>query len=140
MKLGRNTKMLIGLGILATYVLPLLAVFGGVVSLVVFISVVGSTANSQTGVELVFPLAFFVCALLSVIFTTFVVVAALLSSALRLFIYIHLLLNNTVSDMFRVLTAIGVFLLPFIAEPLYYYACIWRNTPPQWALPNQPAT
>ena len=34
----------------------------------------------------------------------------------------------------KVLVGLGIFFLPFIAMPVYFYIYIWLETPPKWAL------
>ena len=41
--------------------------------------------------------------------------------------------NTTASESIRIILGIGVFFLPFIAMPVYYYLYIWRDQPPSWA-------
>jgi len=62
----------------------------------------------------------------------------LLSSFLQLglsgFYLAHVIKNKTASDVLRIVFGIGVFYMPFIAMPLYYFVYIWPDSPPEWAL------
>lgn len=46
---------------------------------------------------------------------------------------IHVIKNTTGSDTIRIILALGIFILPFIAMPVYYYLYIWLDEPPKWA-------
>lgn len=37
------------------------------------------------------------------------------------------------SDTIRIIIAVGIFLLPFVIYPIYYYLYIWRKTPPKFS-------
>jgi hypothetical protein len=46
---------------------------------------------------------------------------------------IHMIKNTAGSDTIRIILAIGIVMIPFIAMPLYYYLYIWLDEPPAWA-------
>ncbi len=133
MKLGRTARIVVGLVTLFSWILPLAVAglwFGGAL-LMIPLAVMAEGAGPGGGdfpvwLAVLFPLLWF--ATMLVFFLT-----VLLSVALRIFYHIHVTLNRTASDFFRVAVTIGLFFLPFIAEPLYYYAAIWRDDPPDWA-------
>jgi hypothetical protein len=58
----------------------------------------------------------------------------LLGFGLDAFYLIHVIKNTTASETARILFGIGIFFLPFIAMPVYYYLYIWLEKPPEWAL------
>lgn len=57
----------------------------------------------------------------------------LLLVGLEVFYLIHVIKNDKADDAARILLGVGNFFLPFVAMPVYYYAYIWRETPPAWA-------
>jgi hypothetical protein len=50
------------------------------------------------------------------------------------FYLIHVIKNVTASETFRILLGVGLFFLPFVAMPAYYYLYIWLDQPPVWAI------
>jgi len=134
MRLNRGTRIFIGLATLATYLLPFiaaafwfLAIFGIIAAIAVACPGSGR-CDPPPLLALMFPLLWFA-------FVILIMLTLFLSLALRIFYHVHITLNKSASDMFRVITTIGLFFVPFIAEPLYFYACIWRDSPPGWAMP-----
>lgn len=50
-------------------------------------------------------------------------------------IYLILAIKNTaLPDTLRIVFGVGAFFMPFVAMPVYYVLCVWRETPPRWAL------
>jgi len=62
----------------------------------------------------------------------------LVSMGLLAFYFIHILKNNAATDMMRILFAIGLFFVGYVAMPIYYYAFIWLGEPPEWATGQAP--
>ena len=60
--------------------------------------------------------------------------------ALQAFYLAHVIRNTAAPDTLRVILGVGVFLLPFIAMSVYYYAYVWRDDPPDWALQKRADT
>lgn len=58
----------------------------------------------------------------------------LLTFALMAFYIVHLVKNKVGSETVRVLLGLGLFFLPMIAMPVYYFTYVWPETPPAWAL------
>jgi hypothetical protein len=54
--------------------------------------------------------------------------------ALIAFYLIHVIKNNTAAEAVRIILGVGIFFMPFIAMPIYFYLYIWRDTPPDWAI------
>ena len=48
---------------------------------------------------------------------------------LQIFYIIHEIKNKALTDTFRILFAIGTFLLPFVAMPIYFFAYLWKDSP-----------
>ena len=53
---------------------------------------------------------------------------------LMVFYLVHLIKNRAGSETIRIILGVGNFFMPYISMPIYYYAFIWRDTPPDWAL------
>ena len=53
---------------------------------------------------------------------------------LTVFYIIHMSKTNLTGKAFPVVLGIGTFFLPYLAMPVYYYAYIWSDPPPAWAL------
>ncbi len=49
------------------------------------------------------------------------------------FYLVHIARNASASDELRVIFSMGIFVLPYLAMPVYYYLFIWRDQPPAWA-------
>ena len=49
------------------------------------------------------------------------------------FYLVHVIKNTGASEIARILLGIGVFFMPYIAMPAYFYLYIWRTEPPEWA-------
>jgi hypothetical protein len=45
----------------------------------------------------------------------------------------HMIVNKAAKEDLRVAFAVGLFLLPVVALPVYYVACVWPDQPPKWA-------
>ncbi len=128
MTLTQPIKILLGLATAWVVVYPLIFMC---VWLVSFIGMSVPVAMAESGGDpsaaplLIFPL-------FAVIFplhfcTIFLIIG------LEIFYLIHVVKNDRADDAVRVLLGVGNFFLPFIAMPVYYYAYIWLETPPQWA-------
>jgi hypothetical protein len=61
-------------------------------------------------------------------------VTILIQLALLVFYIIHLLKNTAPSEVTRVILGVGMFLLPYVAMPVYYILYIWLDQPPAWAI------
>ena len=54
---------------------------------------------------------------------------SLVQLGLQIFYVIHEIKNKALTDTFRILFAIGTFLLPFIAMPIYFFVYLWKDDP-----------
>jgi len=48
---------------------------------------------------------------------------------LQIFYVIHEIKNKALTDTFRILFAIGTFLLPYVAMPIYFFVYLWKDNP-----------
>lgn len=51
----------------------------------------------------------------------------------------HIIKNTGASETARIILGIGIFFMPYIAMPFYFYLYIWRPEPPEWARATQKA-
>jgi hypothetical protein len=49
------------------------------------------------------------------------------------FYLIHIIKNNAANEIYRILLAIGLYFIPYLAMPIYFFMYIWPETPPNWA-------
>lgn len=121
MKLSKPIQILVGLGTAWLIIYPILfvaiwlAMFG-----------VGFMAQNQD-VQPSFMALFFA------VFPLHCLTIAL-QLVLQVFYLIHVIKNTIASETIRIILGVGIFFLPFIAMPVYYYLFIWRDRPPDWAI------
>jgi len=63
---------------------------------------------------------------------------SLVHLGLQIFYAIHEIKNKALNDTYRILFAIGTFLLPYVAMPIYFFAYLWKDNP-QEAQAAQPS-
>ena len=54
---------------------------------------------------------------------------SLVQLGLQIFYIIHEIKNKVLNDTYRILFAIGTFLLPYVAMPIYFFAYLWKDQP-----------
>jgi hypothetical protein len=54
---------------------------------------------------------------------------SLVQVGLQVFYVIHEIKNKALNDTYRILFAIGTFMLPYIAMPIYFFAYLWKDQP-----------
>ena len=54
---------------------------------------------------------------------------SLANLGLQIFYVIHEIKNKSLNDTYRILFAIGIFLLPYVAMPIYFIAFLWKDQP-----------
>jgi hypothetical protein len=54
---------------------------------------------------------------------------SLVQLGLQIFYVIHAIKNKALNDTYRILFAIGAFLLPYVAMPIYFIAYLWKDQP-----------
>ena len=57
----------------------------------------------------------------------------LLQMGLMGFYLVHVIKNTVALDTLRIILGVGLFCMPFIAMPVYYYLYVWLDEPPEWA-------
>jgi hypothetical protein len=121
MKLNKSVKLLIGLGTIWILIYPLLfiALFFSIMPGALLSSLPEPPTSMFSIFNLIFPLHCF----------TFIVELILLG-----FYLFHDIKNTGVSDVIRAVFGVGLFFMPFIGMPVYYYLFIWRDLPPRWTL------
>ena len=67
-----------------------------------------------------------------------VCVLNLLIYALVAFYMVHIIKNDEGSQVVRILLAIGLFMFPYLAMPVYYFVYVLPESPPGWALAPKP--
>ncbi len=122
MKISRPIKIVLGLATawLALYPLVFIAVWLSLVSSMFFLS--SAPRNNLP----FFSVPFFAIFPLHC-------VTILLGFILDAVYLTHVIKNTAGSDTIRIILAFGIYVLPFIAMPVYYYLYIWRDDPPSWA-------
>jgi len=124
-KLGKSIQILVGLGTAWVTLYPFLffaawlAMFLGMDT-----TIPSPRENFSLFMEpfyIVFPLH-----LLTILF----------QFALVTFYLLHIIKNSAALETARILLGVGIFFLPFVAMPTYYYLYIWLDHPPAWALAN----
>jgi hypothetical protein len=122
MKLNNTYKILVGLATLWVMLYPLLFLC---VWLTFPLSMLLPESTAQE-----FPFAFvsFFAVIPFHCFTIF------LQMALSVFYLVHVLKNVNAAETVRIVLGVGVFFLPYVAMPIYYYLYIWREQPPAWAV------
>ena len=129
MKLSNPLKILVGL---ASGVYMLFPIFLAALWLIAVLSI-GFGSNSYRGE----PPPFFFFALFSMF--PAIMLVNLLHFILIPFYIIHIIKNNEGSELYRILLCIGLFFMPWLAVPFYFFIYIWPNQPPIWALNASPA-
>lgn len=63
------------------------------------------------------------------VFYPLIMCFSLVQLGLQIFYIIHEIKNKALTDTFRILFALGTFLLPFVAMPIYFFAYLWKDSP-----------
>jgi hypothetical protein len=124
MKLNKIWKIIIGLTSLWVVAYPFLMV----VSMFAFIPLFIMMEESPPSAEL--PVAFSGFKIMMIL----MVLSSFLQMALSAFYLAHVVMNKKGTTILLVILGIGVFYLPYIAMPTYYFVYILPETPPEWAL------
>jgi hypothetical protein len=123
MKLTQSAKTFIGIGTIWLLVYPVLFI------LAFFVTIPFGFMSEGMG-------DFFPFSIFSFIFPlhclTFV-----LQIGLLIFYLAHIIKNTAASEVLRIILGVGIFFMPYLAMPFYYYLYIWREIPPEWALDNK---
>lgn len=126
MKMTRPTKIFIGIATLLVASLPF------VIMALAFLPMVAMPFAMQSledGLGFLPPFFGFFFLLFPVMMCI-----TFLQLGLMIFYIIHIVKNKAGAEVYRILTAIGLYFLPFFAMPFYYLVYIWPEEPPEWAL------
>ncbi len=131
MKLSKGVKILIGLGTVWEVIYPFLFI-------VLWLMMVGSifffSGNSDQG----WPVFSVFSGLFAIIFPVHCFAIVLQFGLIAVYL-IHVIKNTAASETVRIILGIGIFFMPFVAMPVYYYVYIWREAPPAWAVAKPPS-
>ena len=61
---------------------------------------------------------------------------SLVQLGLQIFYVIHEIKNKTLTDTIRILFTLGIFFLPHIAMPIYFFAYLWKDIPEEPLIPQ----
>jgi hypothetical protein len=122
MKLNKTAKIIVGLATGSYLLLPILFI-------VVWITALVSAAAGTNQAEP--PPIFF-----AILFSMFPLICLvnLLHFGVQIFYIIHIIKNKTGNETYRVLSGIGMFILPWLAAPIYFFIYVWPDDAPEWAL------
>lgn len=56
-----------------------------------------------------------------------------LQMGLMVFYLVHVIKNTIASETLRIILGVGLFFMPFVSMPIYYYLYVWLDEPPEWA-------
>jgi hypothetical protein len=121
--MNKALKIIIGLLTAWVVVVPFLtfgAYFGFIFSII-------SQASQTPYYEPTFPPLLFLIMII-------ILCSSFLQVGLQGFYIVHNIVNKTGSDVLRAVLGLGIFFLPFIALPVYYFIYILPKTAPNWAL------
>jgi hypothetical protein len=151
MDLSKTARNWIGVGTIGTIALPLLAmvlmllmVFLMVIAPLGFLPMAFIDLESPSPVAIGFSVVVMVIVMILSMLLQFLAIAVMfvavfLILGMQVFYVIHAVKNKAGDDTVRLILALGFFFLPYVAMPVYYYAYLWSDEPPDWAL-NEPAT
>jgi hypothetical protein len=121
----RRAKIPIGLGVAWATLYPLL--FFGVYFIAFFSAFFIAAGGRPPGLPLEgFPFMFFAFFPLHIV-TIFILLV------LQVLFLIHVIKNTQASEVARIVLGVGIFVMPFIAVPVYYILYIFLDRPPDWA-------
>ena len=63
------------------------------------------------------------------VFYLLMICYSLVQLGLQIFYVIHEIKNKALTDTIRILFTIGIFFLPYIAMPIYFFAYLWKDAP-----------
>ncbi len=125
MKLSNFVKILIGLGTAWVTLYHLASLVFSAAMLLNFQSLAQGSQESSLSTLFFSNMTYFQ---LLQIFTS------LIQFVLTTFYLIHVVKNTTATEIIRVILGVGVFYMPYVTMPIYYYVYIWLKQPPAWAL------
>jgi len=127
MKLNKTWKIVIGLATLWVIAYPIvLAAF--IFTMVGGVVFAAGTSTEPTANSMIPLLSFFS------VFFPLIFLSSFVQVALSGFYLVHIILNKSAADVIRIVFGIGIFYMPIIALPFYYFVFIWPDRAPSWAL------
>ncbi|MDH3943625.1 MAG: hypothetical protein OEV06_06000 [Anaerolineae bacterium] len=57
-----------------------------------------------------------------------------LQFGLMIFYIAHIVKNKPAAELLLIILAVGTYIMPYLAMPVYYFIYIWPDDPPDWAL------
>jgi len=124
MNLSKPVKVLIGLATAFNVISPLLGILSWLIAVFSTILGVNNYSGEPTWLFFVFFFMFFPLIFLAGI-TNLILIPVYL---------VHIIKNRQGKDNYRILVAIGLHFLPWLAMPFYFFVYIWPDNPPAWAL------
>jgi hypothetical protein len=124
MKITKPVKIVIGLLTLGAVLFPFVIM---PVMLILLISGAGfpffdpHSTRYLTDVEAILPFM--------LMFYMLMMCYSLVQLGLQIFYVIHEIKNKALTDTIRILFTIGLFFLPYIAMPIYFFAYLWKDAP-----------
>ena len=125
MTLNRTAKILVGLGTAIVVLFPFL-----MAALIIMPAFMMPMMGGREPDPAIFPVFFSVFFLIFPLMFLFI----FLQIGLMVFYIIHIIKNNAASELFRILSGVGLYIMPYLAMPFYYFVYILPETPPDWAL------
>ncbi len=125
LKISQPIKILVGVGTAWLILYPLLFIVVWFTMFTGFMSL-GEGVGPPAFITYLFP------AILPLHCLTIITQLALMA-----FYLYHVIKNNAASDVLRVILGIGVFFLPYVAMPIYFFLYVWPHQPPRWALAEE---
>lgn len=125
MNLSKTQKILLGIATLWVSIVPFVAMLGWFAVAILGIIQAETTHNADD------PILIWVAA---PIFFGIFFCSMVLYIPLLVFYIIHLIRNRNSSDTLRMVMGVGLWLLPFVAMPVYFFTCIFPPAPPDWVL------
>ena len=118
MKLSKTLKVIVGIITAITTLWPF--VLPKVWVLFLFVSLASLDVQSSQSFAILFALFLIV---------PLMVVVSFVQIALPAFYWSHIILNKSAPDATRIMFGIGVFILPWVALPLYYFVHVLPEKP-----------
>lgn len=97
-----------------------------------FVFVISISESQSHAANNILPFLFFPLPFL-------IVCTTVVSLGLRAFYIVHIILNKRGTDLLRAILGVGLFILPFLAIPFYYFIYVLPENPPIWALTPESA-
>jgi hypothetical protein len=62
-----------------------------------------------------------------IVFYPLIMCFSLVQLGLQIFYVIQEIKNNALNDTYRIMFALGTFLMPYVAMPIYFFAYLWKD-------------